>query len=216
MSEDLTLALQIGQRICWDETHGYVMGADMDPNTDCSGFVGYCLSQAGFNVPRRWDTTSMITTLRAYSGFTEYIWAPGFQWQNGDIAVYDEGGGTKGHTFFYCTNIYGYQDSYWGNASDSRKGILSAARMEAAGTHNHPQTGDQANQYGANTEVWIHAYSDPDSSHTWHVFRWQGGAQPPGPPDPPTPPPGPTPGPTPGNIPPWLLIKLIRNREYGG
>ena len=30
MSEDLTLALQVGQRICWDETHGYVMGADMD------------------------------------------------------------------------------------------------------------------------------------------------------------------------------------------
>lgn len=212
MAEDLTRALQVGQRICWDETHGYylrgsqpgVVDGELNPDVDCSYFVGYCLQQGGFNVSPSWYTGSMITTLRNYPGFTEYIWQPGFQWKNGDIAVYDEGGGERGHTFFYVENMYGYTATDWRTAGPT-KSILLAGRMEAAGSHNHPypETGDQDNGYGAHTEVWIHGYYDPDSSHTWHIFRWQDT-------------PGPIPpGPTPGNIPTWLLIKLSKH-ERGG
>ena len=203
-NENLQGALTTGQQICWDETHGYMMGADMNPDTDCSGFVGYCLAHNGFNVPQRWNTTSMIPTLQSYPGFIEFIWQPGFQWQHGDIAVYDEGGGQHGHTFFYVENINGYLDASWEGASQNRIGALTRARMEAAGVHNHPETGDQANIFGAHTEVWIHNYSDPSTSHTWHVFRWQNAPPPPPPPI--------------GGLPKWLLLSLINNnnRQDGG
>ena len=209
MAEDLTRALQVGQRICWDETHGYHMRTgdgqgELNPDVDCSYFVGYCLQQGGFNVSPSWNTGSMITTLRNYAGFTEYTWHPGFQLQHGDILVYDEGGLDRGHTFFYVEDIYGYT-SYgynWDTASPHKE-VLHTAIMEAAGKHNHPEIGDQDNGYGAHTEVWIHAYSDPSTSHTWYVYRWQAA-------------PGPIPpGPTPGHIPLWLLIKLSKHDRGG-
>lgn len=193
-NENLNQALAIAQSICWDETHGYTMGADMNPDTDCSGFVGYALSHAGFNVPQRWDTTTMIPTLQAYPGFNHYIWYPGMQLQHGDIFVYDEGGGANGHTFFYAENVNGYTDD---TARTAATGMLSRARIEAASSResgyqypNDPNTipgdvnnpdlpGDSPrNGVGACWEVWIHPYSAPSTSHTWHLFRWQGGAAP--------------------------------------
>lgn len=214
MLENLTGALTLAQQICWNENVGYVMGADMNPNTDCSGLIGYCLSQNGFNVPRRWNTTTMIPTLQAYTGFTEYIWQPGFQWQHGDIAVYDEGGGAKGHTFFYAENVTGYTDS---TGRTNTTGLLTRARIEASssrtsgysyadgdpgtipGDVNNPNTsGDYPrNGVGAYWEVWVHPFSDPSSGHTWHIFRW-GGTPPPPPPS------------TKRHLPIWLYNKIVR------
>ena len=215
MSEDLTLALQVGQRLCWNESVGYFLrGSEagnndghLNPDVDCSYFVGYCLQQGGFNVSPDWYTGTMITTLRNYAGFTEHVYYPGMPLVHGDILVYDDGGGERGHTFFYVENIYGYLDSAWDTAIGTNKGIIAKGRMEAAGSHGHREPGDQDNGHGAHTEVWIHSWYEPNSSYTWYVYRWH---------ETPGPIPPPTPGPTPGNIPLWLLIKLIRNREYGG
>ena len=175
--EDLAGALRTAQRICWDETHGYVMGANMNPDTDCSGFIGYTLAQNGFNVNQRWDTTTMIPALQQYPGFTEYIYSSGFQWQHGDIAVYDEGGGANGHTFFYAENVTGYlsNDPVNGNG---QTGILARARIEASSDRGRPQSGDQDNGYGMHPEVWVHPFSFSEGGHVWHIFRWQGAVPP--------------------------------------
>lgn len=201
MAEDLRGALTLAQQICWDESHGYVMGADMDPDTDCSGFIGYCLSQNGFNVPRRWNTTSMIPTLRSYSGFTEFIWSSSFQWQDGDIAVYDEGGGANGHTFFYAENVMGYLDNDSVNGGSSR-GLLARARIEASSDRGRPQTGDQDNGHGMHPEVWVHPFSFSDGGHTWHIFRWNAG-----------PGPGPVPGFNKNHLPIWFYDKIINGYQ---
>lgn len=205
-NENLAAALAMAQSICWDERVGYIMGADMNPNTDCSGLIGYVLSQNGFNVNRRWDTTNMIRDLQQYPGFTEYIYDPtqGFTFRHGDIVVYDEGGGDFGHTFFIGENVYGYTGTDWRTATSS-KSTLSICKIEAAGKHLHPETGDQDNGHGAHTEVWIHAYSGSpvyqvDNNQglhwpVWHIFRWQQ---------------GPTPGPSMLDI---LLTRWLRKRR---
>lgn len=200
--------------ICNQHEHGYHIGADMDPDTDCSGLIGYALSKNGFNVPRRWNTTSMIPTLSNYQGFTHYIWSPSFQWRNGDIAVYDEGGGRFGHTFFYATNVVGYtatSDSNTPGTASADRAMLPQARIEASSSRGvyipgteTPLPGNQPNQYGAYTEVWTHAFAfDPDG-HTWHIFRWH--ADDPTPPDPPSPS---------GNIYPYWLLKKLKERSFG-
>ena len=218
MAENLSGALATGQQICWDETHGYYLrdGSGqgcMNPDVDCSYFVGYCLQQNGFSVSPSWYTGSMITTLSNYQGFTHYIWSSGFVWQHGDIAVYDEGGGAYGHTFFYAENVMGYVNGRYGwdsSSCDGTLGLCATAKIEAAGKHNHPETGDQDNGYGAHTEVWVHTFSgdpvyqvdhhDGQGLHwpTWHIFRWAAG-------------PGPTPTPTRrAHLPVWLYNKIIR------
>lgn len=181
MAENLSGALLLAQAICWDESHGYNRNPgsrELNPDTDCSYFIGYCLAQNGFNVNPNWYTGSMITDLQAYPGFTEYIWSTSFQWQNGDIAVYDEGGGAHGHAFFYSENVRGYLGTD-GDTCDGSTGNLLRARIEASNDRGHSQPGDQDNGYGAHSEVWVHAYSDPSSNHTWHVFRWQDSPVPP-------------------------------------
>lgn len=193
-NENLSGALTLGQSICWDETHGYVMGADMNPDTDCSGFIGYCLSQNGFNVPRRWDTTTMIPTLQSYPGFTEIIWNPSTPLIHGDILVYDEGGGANGHTFFYAENVIGYTSND-PDLGDGTTGLLTRARIEASSNRGRPQTGDQDNGYGMHPEVWVHPYSAPSTSHVWHLFRWNQ-------------------SPIPGDIPAWLYSKFNKKRRY--
>ena len=215
MAEDLSGALTLAQQICWNETVGYTMGGDMNPDTDCSGLVGYCLSQNGFSVNRRWDTGTMITALQNYPGFTEYIYSSGFQWQHGDIAVYDEGGGRYGHTFFYAENVLGYTDN---TGRTNTTGLLSTARIEASssrtsgysyadgdpgtipGDVNNPNTtGDYPrNGVGAYWEVWVHPFSFSEGGHVWHIFRWQAG-------------PGPTPPTTNRHhLPIWFYNKIIR------
>lgn len=221
MAENLSGALATGQQICWNESHGYYLrdGSGygcMNPDVDCSYFVGYCLQQNGFSVSPSWYTGSMITTLRAYPGFTEYIYSPGFQWQHGDIAVYDEGGGARGHTFFYAENVLGYTDN---TGRTNTTGLLSTARIEASSSRTHgysyadgdpgTQPGDvnnpntsgdyPRNGVGAYWEVWVHPFSFNDNDgHTWHIFRWNAG-------------PGPTPPITRRHhLPIWLYNKIIR------
>lgn len=195
--EDLVGALRTAQQICWDETHGYVMGADMNPDTDCSGFIGYALSQNGFNVNRRWSTTSMIPALQQYPGFTEYIYSSGFQWQHGDIAVYDEGGGANGHTFFYAENVIGYLSNDPTNGNGNT-GLIARARIEASSDRGRPQTGDQDNGHGMHPEVWVHPFSFSEGGHVWHIFRWQGAV-------PPVPP-----YTRRSKIPIWMINKIVR------
>lgn len=210
-NEDLTGALTLGQQFCWNESIGYNMYGTryFNPNCDCSSFVSNCLYQNGFNVMQFGTTQDLIDQLSNYAGFTEVYHQPNFQWQHGDIMVYDDGGsGAAGHTFFYVENIYGYLDSNWRSASAARKGTLAQARMEASGTHDHPENGDQDNGHGAHTEVWIHNFYFDPGTHYIYVFRW-GTA--PGP-IPPGPGPGPGPGPHPQpdrdhKFPIWLLNK---------
>ena len=66
MSENLLTALQVGQRLCWNEGIGYflrgsvpgVNDGSLNPDVDCSYFVGYCLQQGGGDTfPRRQDPT---------------------------------------------------------------------------------------------------------------------------------------------------------------
>lgn len=201
--ENMAGALLTGQGICWNESHGYYLRngsgkGELNPDVDCSYFVGYCLAQNGFNVSPSWYTGSMITTLNDYTGFTHYIYDSSFTPMNGDIFVYDEGGGASGHTFFVAENINGYESQTSTNIVR-----LALARVEAANSRGHidpdtdePIPGDQANNSGVHDEVWVHPWEAPSSSHTWHVFRWQGG----------------TPPPT-GRIPVWLMAKNEMERK---
>lgn len=210
-NEDLTGALAQAQTFAWDESIGYNMYStrQFNPNCDCSSFVSNCLYLNGFNVAQFGNTYSIIQQLQNYQGFTEYIYTNSFVWQHGDIAVYDDRfedpttTSTKGHTFFYAENVYGYSDSYWVNASAARRSTLSRGRIEASGTHNHPENGDQDNGRGAHTEVWVHNFSFDQDNHVWHIFRWQAA---PGPIPPPIPP-GPGPVFPSKKFPIWLLNK---------
>ena len=215
MAENLLGALNTAMQICWDETHGYTIGGNMNPDTDCSGLVWYALYNNGFNVgSTRFDTTSEGRILRD-AGFTEYVYTPSFTPQHGDIFMYDEGGGANGHTFFYAENVYGYTDS---TGRSNSKGVLQHAKIEASSSResgyqypNDPNTQpgdvnnpDQPGDYprngvGAYWEVWVHAYSSlVYGSHTWYVYRWGG-----------TPPPPPPHGRR-GHLPIWLINKIIR------
>lgn len=219
MSENIVAAMVTAMEICWDESHGYHIGADMNPDTDCSGLIGYALSHNGFNVPRRWSTTTMFPILRAYEGFTEYLWSPDFQWRNGDIAVWDNGGGENGHTFFYCSASYGYtatgdiSEGGSGTYASAEKGFISPARIEASSTRGRPQEGDQPNPNGCHSEVWVHRFdpingisNDVSKGRIWHVFRWK--ADDPAPPIPPVPP-------IPGRGYPYWLLKKLKEQSFG-
>lgn len=201
MDENLPGALISGQNFCWDESIGYVMGGNMNPDTDCSGFIWQCLHDNGFSVGSyRFDTTTMDSVLTS-AGFTRYLYDSSFVPQNGDIFMYDEGGGASGHTFFYAENVRGYVNGYLGWANcDNTIGLCARAKIEASGTHNHPETGDQDNGLGAHTEVWVHTYDSlVYGNHTWYVYRWGG-----------TPPPPPPPTQRKQGLPVWLIDKIIR------
>lgn len=208
-NEDLNGALATAQDMCWDERIGYRIGGTFNPDTDCSGFVWKALHENGFAVgSSRFDTTTEAAILEA-AGFTKLVWGQDTSTpEHGDIFMYDEGGGANGHTFFYAKNIWAYKngDAGWQNC-DGVIAVVPEAKVEASGTHNHPENGDQDNGNGAHTEVWAHTYSVLCSpGHTWYVFRW--GATPPTPPTPPPTPPTPI-----GNIPVWLL-KKIHDRNF--
>ena len=207
--EDLNGALRSAQQYAWDESIGYHIGGTFNPDTDCSGFVWRCLADNMFDVgTSRFDTTNEAAVL-VNAGFTQLRWGVDTNIaEHGDIFMYDEGGGANGHTFFICKNVWGYKNGNlgWENCNGVLA-ILPIAKIEASGTHNHPEAGDQDNGLGAHTEVWVHSYagSDPTyGSHQWYVFRW--GATPPTPD-----PPGPTPT---GHLPYWLMKKM-HDKNYG-
>lgn len=189
-NENMSGALTTGQGICWNENHGYYLRdgsgrGELNPDVDCSYFVGYCLQQNGFNVSPNWYTGSMITDLQNYQGFTHFIYDSSFTPMNGDIFVYDEidpdnPHQTRGHTFFVGENVLGYTSQTNPNLIN-----LPLARIEASSSRGHytdgyPTPGDQDNGTGVHDEVWVHPFTI-DTSHVWHVFRWQGGTPPPQP-----------------------------------
>lgn len=211
-NEDLNAALAQAQRICWDESIGYELNHNFDPDCDCSAFVWRCLHDNGFDVGSSRFSTLNEAQVLTNAGFTQYVWGVDTTTpEHGDIFMYDEGGGANGHTFFIANNVWGYKNGHlgWENCN----GViaqLSQAKIEAAGSHHHPEHGDQDNGLGAHTEVWVHSFANGDpttGSHTWYIFRW--GSSPPVPP-PPGPPPGPYP---PGHLPYWL-IKKIHDRNF--
>lgn len=188
-------ALISAQAFCWDESIGYTMGGNMNPDTDCSGLVWQALHDNGFNVgSSRFDTTTMGSILRA-AGFTEYRYSSSFQPQPGDIFMYDEGGLNRGHTFFYAENVRGYSDP---SGRSNAISILPHAKIEASSSresgYQYPDPGTQPgdvnnpdapgdhprNGTGAYWEVWVHAYDSlVYGSHTWYVYRYGGGPEPP-------------------------------------
>lgn len=182
-NEDINGAIASAQAYCWDETHGYRMGGDMNPDTDCSGLIWQSLHDNGFDVGSyRFDTSSM-NRIMINAGFTRFTLNSSFVPKHGDIFMYNESdgqGGYNGHTFMYCENILAYTDP---NADSNATAVIAKAKVEASSSRGHTTNGDsKKNGTGAYWEVWCHAYNGLTyGSHTWYVYRWGAGPTPPSP-----------------------------------
>lgn len=192
---------------CWDESHGYSQEHDSmgNPGFDCSGLIGRCLYEAGFNYPsshvgtRDMDNNPMsqINSL-GNAGFTiipitDLNNIP--QLQHGDIITMNRynldwslGGG---HAFIYATNVVGYTSTISGDSDSypSTIGLVSNAKIEAStyrSWHDYSTNADNPNSAGACTQVWVHAYStlissyyDPqDTAHYNYITIARWGADP--------------------------------------
>ena len=164
---------------CWDESHGYTNGGMGYPDFDCSGFIGRCLNEAGFNYPSYHVGTmnmddnpmSSMNTLGT-AGFqlihvTDLNNMPALK--HGDIFVlnsyYSDWTGRAGHTFIYCENIPAYVD--YAAYSDAVS-TISHAKVEAASSRGETSPGDHRRDgTGAYWEVWCHAYSILVDSSTY-------------------------------------------------
>ena len=194
---NLATALQKAQDYTWDQTHGYAFSGIGNPDFDCSGFVGRCLYEAGFNYPSYHVGTmdmdnnpmSSLNTL-GNAGFTlipvtDLNNIPALQ--SGDIIVMNsfnlDWSGRNGHTFFYAENIRAYTDP---DADSANIAVISRAKIEASSNRGNPAPGDsQKNGTGAYWEVWTHAYNtlidpfyDPQDSNYNNfvtIARWPGG-----------------------------------------
>lgn len=176
-SGDLNHALQLAQSYCWDETHGYNMGGMGYPDFDCSGFVGRCLHEAGFNYPAYHVGTINMGTALTLAGFTELPYDRNtFVPQHGDIFVQNHWDLTGGHTFFYCENIRAYTDP---NAYSSNIDVVNHVRVEASSSRGETESGDhRRNGTGAYWEVWCHAYNSLEGEYQDNeifVYRWTHG-----------------------------------------
>ena len=182
-NEDINGAIASAQAYCWDETHGYRMGGNMNPDTDCSGLIWQSLHDNGFDVGSyRFDTNSM-NGIMINAGFTRFTWDSSFVPKHGDILMYNEPDGQgsyNGHTFMYCENILAYTDP---NADSNATAVIAQAKVEASSSRGQTTNGDsKKNGTGAYWEVWCHAYSGLTyGSHTWYVYRWGAGPTPPSP-----------------------------------
>lgn len=195
---NLSTALNLAQSYTWDQTHGYTYGGMGYPDFDCSGFVGRCLYEAGFNYPSYHVGTmdmddNPMSSLNALgnAGFqlihvTDLNNIPTLQ--HGDIVVlnsfYLDWTGRNGHTFFYAENIRAYTDP---DADSDNIGIVSRAKIEASIDRGNPNPGDSRKDgTGAYWEVWTHAYytlissfydpQDPNYNNFVTIARWPGGA----------------------------------------
>lgn len=167
----------------WDESHGYEWGGMGSPDFDCSGFVGRCLYEAGFNYPSghvgTWDMTSLGDNRLQLAGFIElrYTTHDPVILSKGDIVVLNHTPlGAGGHTFFYMENIRAYTDP---SARSNNIDIVQKVKVEASSTrtsgYQYPDPGTQPgdvnnpatpgdyprNGTGAYWEVWTHAYNEP-------------------------------------------------------
>lgn len=165
MAGNLNLALQLAQNYTWDQSHGYSMGGMGTPDFDCSGFVGRCLNEAGFNYPAfhvgTWNMTSLGDNRLVQAGFTElrHTSSNPIILQHGDIVVLNHTLTPVGHTFFYAENISAYVDP---SGDSDLIGIVSRAKIEASSDRGESSSGDhKKNGTGAYWEVWTHDFYDP-------------------------------------------------------
>ena len=220
---NLTDFIYYAASYCWDETHGYSQEYDGmgHPGFDCSGLIGRCLYEAGFNYPSYHIGTmnmddnpmSSINSLGT-AGFdlihvTDLNNIPSLV--NGDIIVMNsynlDWSLNGGHAFIYAEDILAYNSTMSGD-SDSyppTTSIVAQAKIEAStyrSWHDYDTNADNPNSAGACTQVWVHAYStlipsyyDPqDASHNNYVTiaRW----------------------PQPTNLENILMLKRIRDGQF--
>ena len=177
-------AINQAMAICWDEGYGYNLGGmahSYSDGVDCSGLVGRCLSDNGFNYPSYHVGTINMKPALITAGFTIIpvtTLSPAVM--SGDIVVLNHLDMTGGHTFFYVENIQAYTDP---NAYSANIGLVQHAKVEASSTRGHTTQGDHRRDgTGAYWEVWCHAYSslisgyDPDDPNDEiYIARWPEG-----------------------------------------
>ena len=183
---NLTHFINKAMYYCWDETHGYSQQYDGmgNPGFDCSGLIGRCLVESGFNYPiYHVGTMDMddnpMSSLNALgnAGFsiihvTDLNNIPPLM--NGDIITMNsflpDWSGNGGHAFIYAENVTGYTSTMSGD-SDSyppTTGNVQHAKIEAStyrSWHDYSDNSDNPNSAGACTQVWVHAFSTLIPSH---------------------------------------------------
>ena len=182
------------QEYCWDESHGYSQSSDGmgHPGFDCSGFIGRCLYEAGFNYPSTHVGTMYMKTRLQTAGFnilypTSLSNAMSII-KPGDIVVMNHLDWTGGHAFIYMENVYGYTTTLSGYSTNypNTKGTCSKARIEAADVRswNVSLRDDPNPNTGACTEVFVHnfdwnycfsGYSFTSSNDEIYFARWPKG-----------------------------------------
>lgn len=176
---NLNGAIQQAINICWNESIGYTLGGYEDSTGyDCSGLICRCLHDNGFNVTNTRVGTAYLTAHLQNAGFQTLPFSTGMQMQPGDIVNINDG--SYGHSYFYMENVNGYTDiDSWDNIRNII-GNCNFAKIEASSSRGNTQPGDQPNQYGAHTEVWVHRLNPqyinnghPDSCV--YISRWPGG-----------------------------------------
>ena len=65
---------------CWDESHGYSQQYDSmgHPGFDCSGLIGRCLYEAGFNYPATHVGTLYMDSALLSAGFMKLPFSSSF------------------------------------------------------------------------------------------------------------------------------------------
>ena len=191
---DLNNFISRAMAYCWDESHGYTNGGMGYPDFDCSGFIGRCLYEAGFNYPSYHVGTMNMDDNPMSSMNT--LGAAGFQLihvtdlndipplQHGDIFVLNsytsDWQANGGHTFIYCENINAYIDP---EAYSDVVSTVAHAKVEASSSRGETSPGDHRRDgTGAYWEVWCHAYAilvssyydpqDPDYNNYVTIARW--------------------------------------------
>ena len=169
---------------CWDERHGYTMGGMGYPDFDCSGFVGRCLYEAGFNYPSYHVGTMNMKSPLQSAGFTISYPTSLSDLSNtiqpGDIVVMNHLDWTGGHTFIYMEDVTAYTDYTGDSAATS---TVHRVKVEASSSRGETASGDhRKNGTGAYWEVWVHAYwelvtgySFTDPGDEVYLAHWPGG-----------------------------------------
>lgn len=169
---------------CWDERHGYTMGGMGYPDFDCSGFVGRCLYEAGFNYPSYHVGTMNMKTPLQNAGFQIYYPSSltdlNSRIQPGDIVVMNHLDWTGGHTFIYMEDVFAYTDY---TAVSPHTGTVHKVKIEASSSRGNSNPGDSRRDgTGAYWEVWCHAYwelvtgySFTDPGDEVYGAHWPGG-----------------------------------------
>ena len=188
----MQLAIDLAMAYCWDELHGYspLVGA-VDPthmgypDFDCSGLVGRCLNEAGFNYPgypnhigtMNMDDNPMssINSLGT-AGFTlnHVTDLNNIQIESGDIVVLNsyntDWSNNGGHTFFYYEGApLAYVTTIISPDSVSYPPLIGfgdKVKIEASSTRPWHVPGiDAPNPLGACTEVWVHKFANLVSNY---------------------------------------------------